>query len=128
MILRCSWGFIIFAASTAAHSSNCCVSSRQYSSFIIRRISSRSREGHHHHHLHQCIQPQRYASFLARSRRSGRFSTKQSNPEKNYETITLDTIGKGIQNGNFRNILILCGAGISVPAGIPDFRTPGSGL
>ena len=44
------------------------------------------------------------------------------------EAPSLEKVAKLIREGKAKNIVFLCGAGISVSAGIPDFRTPGTGL
>jgi hypothetical protein len=44
------------------------------------------------------------------------------------ETLDLAGIAKAIRSGACKRIITMCGAGISVSAGIPDFRTPGTGL
>ena len=42
--------------------------------------------------------------------------------------ITVQEIANYIQSGRAQKICLMTGAGISVSAGIPDFRTPGTGL
>ena len=42
--------------------------------------------------------------------------------------LNLEQIAEWIKSGRCSNIVVLSGAGISCAAGIPDFRTPGSGL
>lgn len=40
----------------------------------------------------------------------------------------LEQLTKLIESGKAKRILVLCGAGVSTGAGIPDFRSPGTGL
>ncbi|XP_035184796.1 NAD-dependent protein deacetylase sirtuin-3, mitochondrial isoform X2 [Oxyura jamaicensis] len=42
--------------------------------------------------------------------------------------LTLQDVAKLIRKKECRRIVVMAGAGISTPSGIPDFRSPGSGL
>ncbi|XP_053368510.1 NAD-dependent protein deacetylase sirtuin-3, mitochondrial [Clarias gariepinus] len=44
------------------------------------------------------------------------------------QKMTLEDIAKGIKEREYKRIVVMAGAGISTPSGIPDFRSPGSGL
>ena len=45
-----------------------------------------------------------------------------------HKDLSLEGVAAAIKRGDIKKICVLSGAGISVSAGIPDFRTPGSGL
>eukprot|EP01065_Artemidia_motanka_P033309 TRINITY_DN4028_c0_g1_i2.p1 TRINITY_DN4028_c0_g1~~TRINITY_DN4028_c0_g1_i2.p1 ORF type:complete len:367 (+),score=123.69 TRINITY_DN4028_c0_g1_i2:60-1103(+) len=49
-------------------------------------------------------------------------------PEPLLDSFDLDGIASYIKEKDVRNIIVMTGAGISCAAGIPDFRTPGTGL
>uniref|UniRef100_A0A4W5R939 NAD-dependent protein deacetylase n=1 Tax=Hucho hucho TaxID=62062 RepID=A0A4W5R939_9TELE len=48
--------------------------------------------------------------------------------EKVLDELTLDGVASYIQSGKCKNIICMVGAGISTSAGIPDFRSPDTGL
>lgn len=52
----------------------------------------------------------------------------EATPPQTLEFRTVDGLAKYIKDGRARKIVVMSGAGISTSAGIPDFRSPETGL
>ncbi|XP_072030920.1 NAD-dependent protein deacetylase sirtuin-2-like [Amphiura filiformis] len=49
-------------------------------------------------------------------------------PEKLLDELTIEGVARYIKTDQCKNVIVMTGAGISTSAGIPDFRSPGTGL
>lgn len=64
-----------------------------------------------------------------RSKRLSKLEKKRLYPNLNIiKDSSIESIANYIQENDIKNIIVMTGAGISTSAGIPDFRTPKSGL
>ncbi|KAK3750720.1 hypothetical protein QZH41_017269, partial [Actinostola sp. cb2023] len=53
---------------------------------------------------------------------------EEEKPEQLLEEVTFEGVAKFMKTDKCKNIIVMTGAGVSTAAGIPDFRSPGTGL
>ena len=58
----------------------------------------------------------------------GQDLTESEKEELLKRKFTYDMLVDGLKEGKFKKIVVVTGAGISVSAGIPDFRSPKTGI
>ncbi|GBB91885.1 hypothetical protein RclHR1_01930027 [Rhizophagus clarus] len=58
----------------------------------------------------------------------GSNGSSKGDKKKILDPPTIESVAQLIKTGEAKRIIVMAGAGISTAAGIPDFRTPGSGL
>ena len=59
---------------------------------------------------------------------AGLSTTAAGDAPRGKGVIAIEKAAELLRSGQCRRVVVLTGAGISVSAGIPDFRTPGTGL
>ena len=67
----------------------------------------------------------RFASYFSKTT-TRLFSARLQSDDG--EDLTLESLAEKLANDEVKNVVVLIGAGASVSAGIPDFRSPGTGL
>ncbi|XP_077297827.1 NAD-dependent protein deacetylase Sirt2-like [Arctopsyche grandis] len=71
---------------------------------------------------------ERFRDFFADKLKFFETEAHHQPPRKILDDTSIDSVVRYIQSGNCKNIITMVGAGISTSAGIPDFRSPESGL
>jgi NAD-dependent histone deacetylase SIR2 len=111
----------------------------QYFAFHFAIIGRKHKKGKHAQHAHYAKQASKASqSKTARTRhRAGHFfkmgqeessPVDESIPPTCLTSRNLDGIAEYIRAGKARTVTVMVGAGISTSAGIPDFRSPETGL
>jgi NAD-dependent SIR2 family protein deacetylase len=122
---------LLSSSSSALTSSGNAAFHSQSSSSSLAILHRSHHHPHPHHHHHQNHDgSRRHISIFSSSSSS---SSESSSPPTPTPTPTppldsIDDLAAQLSQGLYKNIVVLLGAGASVNAGIPDFRTPGSGL
>lgn len=71
------------------------------------------------------------ALYLRRSLREPDEPRPEPEPEPDEPSPkppTIEAVARGLREGRYKNVIVMAGAGMSTGAGLPDFRTPGTGL
>ncbi|XP_060572292.1 NAD-dependent protein deacetylase sirtuin-2-like isoform X1 [Ruditapes philippinarum] len=78
--------------------------------------------------LEQTTSYQSTAEWLTECMKKSMNISDEPKPESVLDEVSFEGIARYIKSDKCKNIVTMAGAGISTSAGIPDFRSPGSGL
>ncbi|XP_060574816.1 NAD-dependent protein deacetylase sirtuin-2-like [Ruditapes philippinarum] len=78
--------------------------------------------------LEQTTSNQSTAEWLTECMKKSMNISDEPKPESVLDEVSFEGIARYFKSDKCKNIVTMAGAGISTSAGIPDFRSPGSGL